>query len=175
MATAMAIAADEYTKDLEFHWEGSEIKILHNLSELADKAEAFLNALFNLGPQGRKVALGEDISIFPFIVSERGKWLMDLVINKKEALPWLEDTPFAGRPVGTTVAQQVARLKLLNTLNSFLTYHRNKIEFIPARALVPEIARAIHRIVCDPDLPKDSQLFRKEWEGPRRSKMGSSS
>jgi len=31
--------------------------------------------------------------------------------------------------------------------------------------LVPELARAIHRVILDPELPKNSQLFRKEWEG----------
>ena len=49
-------------------------------------------------------------------------------------------------------------LACFNFLEPFLAGHEKEV-----LALIPVMASDYHKVFCEPDLPKKSQLFRKEW------------
>lgn len=165
MARTMAIEGAGYGVRMEIHWEGSRRRRLKKLSDVSVAANQLLEAIFKLGPMGRLDALGHVGPLADFLFNtEKGEWLLKLAKWEGDLAPELDDTPFPGRPEGTTKYQKQARSELLVACQEFL---RPYAEESPGTLnwLVPEMARSIHRIVCDPNLEEDSQLFRKEWEG----------
>lgn len=166
MAEAMYLAGEEYVKNLELHEEGSPRIVMKSISEVLGAADELLKMLERLGPRGRTIVFNGNESIINFLKSEPGQWLLNLSDIKEdyaEELEELEDTPFPGRPPNSIKAQHFARLSILIDCYRFLRHFVNDHEKT-VLSLVPKMARAIHRIVLDPELPKNSQLFRKEWE-----------
>ena len=170
MAEGMALAGRRYERTLSIQQEGGRRKVVKAVSTVAIAAESLLNAINQLGPKGREIALGIRIGDIPFFMTEHGRWLQMLAGLKGQYTDELKDPPEAGRPLGSTEAQRNARYMLL--LGCFRICEPNMAGNEGAvLALIPEMARAVHRIICDPDLPKTSQLFRKEWDVVRSSEI----
>jgi hypothetical protein len=165
MATAMAWAGERYLSALEAHWagEGNFRNVLKSVADVADAAENLIDAISKLGPNGCQLALDCE-NFVSFLSTPYCRWILRLAEFKEKIAPEIEDTPFEGRPNMTTLYQRVARYDLLLYCCSFLDPFKEPHEkaFL---SLVPEMARAIHRILVEPDLPKNSQKFRNEWEG----------
>jgi len=123
-----------------------------------------LDTLGKLGPWGRTMIFKDvDLAQQEFLQTDQEKWLLRLTTLAEDYREELEDTPFPGRPSGTTLAIKKARRSVLKRCSAFLapfTIDQNGV----LSNLVLEMARAIHRTELEPDLPMESQLFRKEWK-----------
>lgn len=84
MAQTMASAAVEYAKGLELHLEGNRRAVLKQVADVAAMAEKLLNAIFELGPKGRNIVFGENLTIHALVNDERTKWLFDLIEIKNK-------------------------------------------------------------------------------------------
>lgn len=171
MAEGMAEAGRQYELTLSIQWEGGRRKVVKAVTTVAVAAESLLNAINQLGPQGNQIALGSRIGDLPFLLTEHGQWLHTLACLKGPYEGELKDRPEgAGRPPGSTDAQRNARYTLLlscfRICEPFMIGNEDTV-----LTLIPKMAKAIHRIICDPKLSKTSQLFRKEWDALRRSEI----
>ena len=154
----------KYGSALELYWVGSPREQLKAISTTANEAGRLLLSISKLGPVARSMALGFDgDSFYSWLETDNGKWLSDLVRWEKRLRLELRKPQGRGRPKGGADLQRDIRMALLGHCWDFLEpmkeTNRDK-----ALKLVPELARAVHRIVCEPDLPKSSRLFDKEWE-----------
>lgn len=166
LAVAMERLSYTYARTMVKHWEGSRRVVMAAVSKAAKAADALFHALAALGPRGQAIALGREVDLVQFILYEEGEWVWNLVDRGQRMKAELDDKPWAGRPAGETSYQTEARALLLGECWAFLQTLES-FDTDKARKLVPELARAVHRVVIEPKLPKNSQLFNKEWDRMR--------
>lgn len=170
LAKAMNDAGWTYLRHLGRHWEGSRRTILKKVMRVSKAAEELVSAMWDMGPQGRAIVEKNHSGAY----GETTKWLRQVAKLQEEFREEVEDTPFEsnGRPEGSTRLKWIARTNLLVDCAHFLEPWSHTNDDTTNRALMvfpPKFARAVHRIMIEPDLPDDSQLFRKEWESSDRS------
>jgi hypothetical protein len=165
MAEFLAYAGGRYGRALGLHLEGTPRQVAKDVFAVGKAAKDLLESIRMLGPTGRHIALKYDgNSFYSWLGTEYGEWLFRLATWDPRLRDELEDTPFEGKPVGTTQLLKEIRIGLLTDCWEFLEPHLASHPRVVLK-LVPEMSRAIHRIVYQPKLPLNSQLFRKEWEG----------
>ena len=153
-----------YAGGMEIYWAGSPREQLKAISNMAMEAHRLLTSISKLGPVARSMALDYDGAGFAaWIRTDNGKWLSGLAEWEERLRLELRKPQGVGKPKGGSALQRKIRLGVLRHCMEFLEPMK---ETQPDKALklVPELARAIHRIVCEPDLPESSRLFDKEWE-----------
>ena len=163
MAVAMAHAGDKYLYTLEGHWngEGKPGAAWEEALGAITAADELIAAINKLGPLGRKIII-DGASVIEFNKTPHGEWLSNVSKLRDALRPKSTEIPARGRPKNSTRLQRLARLDLLFDCCQFLEKFKDSDAFL---TLVPEMARAVHRITVEPNLPKNSQKFRNEWEG----------
>ena len=154
----------KYGSALELYWAGSIKEQLKAVSNMAIEAGRLLMSISKLGPVARSMALRfEGDGYHSWLKTDNGKWLSALARWEERLRNDLRKPQGRGRPKGSAELQREIRMALLGHCWDFLDPMK-ETQRDKALKLVPELARAVHRIVCEPDLPKSSRLFDKEWE-----------
>jgi len=157
LAEAMAAAAKKYTDIIEGYRDGGKGKLLRRVENASNHAARLIDALGELGPRGRNLTLQTTRPLQEFLDSEHGQWLVRISNLRISLREEFERKAEIGRPTGSTQDLKVARAVLLSECSMFLPQNPK------SQTMVPSVARTIHRLMCEPDLPSKSQLFNKEW------------